>query len=113
MKVNKEGLAIIRNHSGKKITIKQLDPYIQMVSEYDTDYEFNENEFSALVSLAQSGVSIKELTLDTRRSKYQISNKIGSYVFNNSGEYDPDLKLRRKEEYELLILKYLSYDIYT
>ena len=106
MKVNKEGLTIIRKYSGKKTTLKDLDPAINTVLSFDKDYDFNVNEFSALVSMVYSGVNLNELTNNTRRSKYQISNKIGIYTFDEiDGEFrfNEILKDRRKEEYDLFV----------
>lgn len=67
-------------------------------------YEFNQNEFDALVSFAYNIGSINQLTANGTRSKSTISNKI--LLYNKScGKVLSGLTNRRKAERSLFLTK--------
>jgi GH24 family phage-related lysozyme (muramidase) len=76
---------------GMKITQAQADAYLvsdlakfeAKVEKYQSKYNFNENQFSALVSFAYNIGSIDQLTANGTRTIAQISAKIPAY--NKSG----------------------------
>lgn len=76
---------------GQKITQAQADAllisdlakYEAKVEKYQAKYNFNENQFSALVSFAYNIGSIDQLTANGTRTIAQISAKIPAY--NKSG----------------------------
>lgn len=73
--------------SGQKITQAKADAYLKAdlakfekhVMSYDKKYNWNQNEFDALVSFAYNVGSITQLTANGTRTKKQISEKILAY----------------------------------
>lgn len=138
MKINEEGLNIIKRYEGCKLTaykcpagvwtigfghtygvskgmvitqseaedylirdLIQFESHVNNVNEM-YDYNFNDNEFSALVSFAFNIGSIWQLCQYGRRSKYQISDAIMNYIYAD-GKALPGLILRRKDEHDLFM----------
>lgn len=66
------------------------------------NYDFNENEFSALVSFAFNIGNIIQLTQNGKRSKAEIAEKMLLYV-KAGGKTLPGLVSRRKRERELFL----------
>ena len=66
------------------------------------NYDFNENEFSALVSFAFNIGNIIQLTQNGKRSKPEIAEKMLLYV-KAGGKTLPGLVSRRKRERELFL----------
>ena len=73
--------------SGQKITQAKADAYLKAdlakfekhVMSYDKKYNWNQNEFDALVSFAYNVGSITQLTANGTRTKKQISEKLLAY----------------------------------
>lgn len=73
--------------SGQQITQAKADAYLKAdlarfekhVMSYDKKYNWNQNEFDALVSFAYNIGSITQLTANGTRTKKQISEKILAY----------------------------------
>lgn len=73
--------------SGQKITQAKAESYLKSdlakfekhVMSYDKKYNWNQNEFDALVSFAYNIGSITQLTANGTRTKKQISEKILAY----------------------------------
>ena len=73
--------------SGQKITQAKADAYLKAdlakfekhVMSYNKKYNWNQNEFDALVSFAYNIGSITQLTANGTRTKKQISEKILAY----------------------------------
>lgn len=94
---------------GTKITQKKADEmlektvnskYTSSVDKYMKKYNFNQNQYDALVSFAYNIGSIDQLTSNGTRSIAEISNKILLYNKANGKEL-PGLTRRRKAEKKL------------
>ena len=94
--------------SGQKITQAKADAYLKSdlakferhVASYDKKYNWNQNEFDALVSFAYNIGSITQLTANGTRTKKQISERLTSYNKAN-GKVLAGLTRRRAAEKEL------------
>ena len=94
--------------SGDVITEEKATEYLQMdvvkaeaqVLFYNDRYNFNQNEFDALVSFAFNIGSIHQLTQNGKRTKYQIAQHIPAYC-NAGGKKLQGLVNRRREELKL------------
>ena len=80
---------------------KDLKWFENKVSEYDEDYHFNSNEFSALVSFAYNIGSIDGLTNFGKRSRAEIRAKIPQYCQDSLGHILEGLHRRRLAELKL------------
>ena len=97
---------------GDKITQAEADALLAKdISRYEStinnanekyNYDFNENEFSALVSFAFNIGNIIQLTQNGKRSKAEIAEKMLLYV-KAGGKTLPGLVSRRKRERELFL----------
>lgn len=95
---------------GDKITKAKAEDYLKedvarFVTHVNTvnnqyRYEFNQNEFDALVSFAFNIGNILGLTMNGQRNKFQIGYNMQFYV-NAGGRKLQGLVNRRKAEYEL------------
>lgn len=91
--------------SGQKITQAKADAYLKAdlakfekhVMSYDKKYNWNQNEFDALVSFAYNIGSITQLTANGTRTKKQISEKILAYD-KAAGKMLAGLTRRRQAE---------------
>lgn len=91
--------------SGLKITEKQAEELLLQdikkfenhVNTYHKKYNFNENEFSALVSFAYNIGNINQLTANGSRCRCQIADKIPLYC-NAGGKKLAGLVKRRNKE---------------
>lgn len=98
--------------SGMKITQAQADTYLKNdcarfvnhVNSYMDDYNFNQNQFDALVSFAFNIGNINQLTNNGKRSISTISKKIVEYC-NCNGKKVQGLVNRRKAEQKLFNTK--------
>ena len=94
--------------SGMTITQAKADAYLKSdlakfekhVASYDKKYNWNQNEFDALVSFAYNVGNITGLTNGGKRTKKQISERITSYNKAN-GKVLAGLTRRRASEKEL------------
>ena len=76
--------------------------YETLVNIY-SGYNFNQNEFDALVSFAYNIGSIKQLTKDGTRTKAEIANAMLLYTHDSAGNELEGLVKRRKAEHDLFI----------
>lgn len=94
----------ISKEEARKLLESDLLSFEKKVSKYDSKYDFNQNEFDALVSFAYNVGNIDQLTANGTRSRDKISecmlryNKSGGKVLNG-------LTKRRKAERELFLTK--------
>ena len=93
---------VITQKEAEALLYEDLDKYVDHVRKMDEKYHynFNQNEFNALVSFAFNVGSINSLTNNGKRTKFQISCKIKSYVYAG-GHKLLGLVNRRNAEYEL------------
>ena len=104
----------ITREEARKLLETDLLSFEKKVSKYDSKYDFNQNEFDALVSFAYNVGNIDQLTANGTRSRDKISecmlryNKSGGKVLNG-------LTKRRKAERELFLTKVFAsyYPKYT
>lgn len=95
---------------GDTITPLQAEQYLVAdvvrfeikVDKYMDKYNFNQNEFDALVSFAFNVGSIDQLTANGTRSREKIAEKILEYVYAG-GRRLSGLERRRKEEHDLFV----------
>lgn len=94
----------ITREEARKLLEADLLSFEKKVSKYDSKYDFNQNEFDALVSFAYNVGNIDQLTANGTRSRDKISecmllyNKSGGKVLNG-------LTKRRKAERDLFLTK--------
>lgn len=81
---------------------KDLKRFEDHVNAYNKKYNFNQNQFDALVSFAYNIGSIDQLTQNGTRSKYQIADMMLEYI-KAGGTVLPGLINRRREERQLFI----------
>lgn len=81
---------------------QDLENAIRNVNTYNSKYNFNQNEFDALVSFAFNIGSINQLTALGTRSRTTIASKILQYN-KSGGKVLAGLVTRRKKERELFL----------
>ena len=104
----------ITREEARKLLEADLLSFEKKVSKYDSKYDFNQNEFDALVSFAYNVGNIDQLTSNGTRSRDKIAecmllyNKSGGKVLNG-------LTKRRKAERDLFLTKVFTsyYSKYT
>ena len=97
-------------YAGQKITREHAESYLKEdlktfeshVNSYNKTYNFNQNQFDALVSFAYNIGNIDQLTQNGTRSKYQIADMMLEYI-KGGGQVLPGLINRRREERALFI----------
>lgn len=97
-------------YPGQKITREEAESFLKKdlkrfedhVNSYNKKYNFNQNQFDALVSFAYNIGSIDQLTQEGTRSKYQIADMMLEYI-KAGGTIMPGLINRRREERQLFI----------
>ena len=97
-------------YPGQKITREEAESFLKKdlkrfedhVNAYNKKYNFNQNQFDALVSFAYNIGSIDQLTQHGTRSKYQIADMMLEYI-KAGGTILPGLINRRREERQLFI----------
>ena len=88
---------VITKVKGDEFFEKDILRAENQVNKYLPHYNFNQNEFDALVSFVFNGCSIKELTDNRARTKSEISRAMILYT-NSSGTFLPGLLTRRLAE---------------
>ena len=86
---------------------KDISRFEKAVSKYDSIYNWNQNQFDALVSFAFNVGSIDQLTNNGKRAISEISSKIPAYNKAN-GKVLAGLTRRRAEEKKLFDKKVSS-----
>lgn len=102
--------------AGQKISSAQAEAYLRadlekfekLVAKYDSTYHWTQNEFDAMVSFAYNFGSIDKLTVNGKRTKAEVSEKILLYVKDKNGNVLQGLVNRRKAEQELFMTTYQS-----
>lgn len=97
--------------AGQKISQAQAEAYLRadlekfekLVAKYDNIYRWTQNEFDAMVSFAYNTGSIDKLTVNGKRTKAEVSEKILLYVKDRNGNVLQGLVKRRKAEQELFL----------
>ena len=95
----KVGMAIT-NEKALELFKKDVAKFEKHVDSYNKIYNFNQNQFNALVSFAYNIGNIDQLTKNGKRTIAEISNKILSYTYCN-GKYSSGLYNRRRKEQQL------------
>lgn len=99
-KTIKAGLTISRKTAVEWLKAVLEKIYEPKVEKYDVIYQWNQNEFDALVSFAYNIGSIDQLTLKGTRTKKEIASKMLEYN-KAGGRKLTGLVRRRKAEYNL------------
>jgi GH24 family phage-related lysozyme (muramidase) len=94
-----KGVTITKDEA-VQLLVKDVEKFEAKVNRYNGIYNFNQNQFDALVCFAYNIGSIEQLTINGRRSITEISNAIQKYV-NSGGKRITGLVKRRKAEYKL------------
>lgn len=95
---------VITEEQAEQYLIEDLERFEKKVDQYNYRYNWNQNEFDALVSFAFNIGSIDKLTADGTRSKEVIAEKI--LLYNKAGgKVLAGLAERRKAERELFLTK--------
>lgn len=93
---------IITEAQAEKLLKQDLENAVRHVNGYMKRYDFNQNEFDAMVSFAYNIGSITQLTKLGTRNKTTISNKMLEYN-KSGGKVINGLVTRRKKERELFL----------
>ena len=96
----KQGLYISQSLAEKWLKITLTQKYEPLVNKYNKIYNFNQNEFDALVSFCYNIGSIDQLTKNGTRSKEEIKAHWLAYC-NAGGKQLQGLLNRRKDELAL------------
>ena len=91
---------VITQEKADELLMCDCDKFVERVNKYMGKYNFNQNQFDALVSFAFNIGSIDKLTANGTRSIKTISNKILAYDYAG-GKKLAGLTRRRKAEHEL------------
>lgn len=98
----KKGLKITKEKAEEWLEECLNKLYAPKIMKYDVRYNWNQNEFDALLSFAFNLGSIDQLTANGSRSKSVISNKLLEYNKAGGKVYN-GLTRRRKAERELFL----------
>lgn len=93
---------IITQSQAEQLLKQDLENAIRHVNGYMKTYDFNQNEFDAMVSFAFNVGNITQLTKLGTRNKTTIANKILQYN-KSGGKVLNGLVTRRKKERELFL----------
>ena len=91
---------VITNEKALELFKKDIAKFEKHVDSYNKIYNFNQNQFNALVSFAYNIGNIDQLTKNGTRTIAEISKKILSYTYCN-GKYSSGLYNRRRKEQHL------------
>ena len=94
--------ALITKKDAIALLKKDLTSFEKKVNKYNNIYHFSQNEFDALVSFCYNVGSIDKLTVNGRRSKYEIADAMLRYT-NSGGKELRGLVRRRTIERELFL----------
>ena len=102
----------ITKEQAEELLQKDLEKFEQKVNKYNNVYNFNQNQFDALVSFCYNVGNIDQLTAKGTRTIKEISEKILAYN-KSGGKVINGLTNRRKKEQELFNTSCLYYSKYT
>ena len=91
---------VITESKAESLLVKDLEKFEKKVDKYNDVYNFNQNQFDALVSFAYNIGSIDQLTNNGKRSIDVIAKKILLYC-NANGKWLSGLYNRRLDEQRL------------
>lgn len=92
----------ITKAQAEQLLKQDLENAIRNVNTYNSKYNFNQNQFDALVSFAFNIGSIHQLTALGTRSKATIGNKMLQYT-KSGGKVVKGLVIRRQKEHDLYV----------
>ena len=101
----------ITKQQAEELLQKDLEKFEQKVNKYNNVYNFNQNQFDALVSFCYNVGNIDQLTAKGTRTIKEISEKILAYN-KSGGKVINGLTNRRKKEQELFNTPCLYYAKY-
>ena len=101
----------ITKQQGEELLQKDLEKFEQKVNKYNNVYNFNQNQFDALVSFCYNVGNIDQLTAKGTRTIKEISEKILAYN-KSAGKVINGLTNRRKKEKELFNTSCMYYTKY-
>lgn len=93
---------IITKEKAEELLKQDISRFESHVNKYDLIYDFNQNQFDALVSFAYNIGNIDQLTASGKRNKKEIAEKMLLYV-NSGGVKLQGLVNRRKAEQTLFL----------
>lgn len=93
----------ITKEQAEALLRKDVERFEKNVNKWDYTYDFNQNEFDALVSFAYNIGSIDQLTAQGKRSRQEIADKMLLYVHGAGGIKLQGLVKRRQMERELFM----------
>ena len=92
----------ITKEEARKLLESDLLSFEKKVSKYDSKYDFNQNEFDALVCFAFNIGNINQLTDNGTRSRQVIASKMLEYC-KSGKKILKGLQTRRNEEHDLFL----------
>ena len=101
----------ITKEQADELLQKDLEKFEQKVNKYNNVYNFNQNQFDALVSFCYNVGNIDQLTAKGTRTIKEISEKILAYN-KSGGKVIKGLTNRRKKEQELFNTPCMYYTKY-
>ena len=101
----------ITKEQAEELLQKDLEKFEQKVNKYNNVYNFNQNQFDALVSFCYNVGNIDQLTAKGTRTIKEISEKILAYN-KSGGKVINGLINRRKKEQELFNTSCMYYAKY-
>ena len=101
----------ITKEQAEELLQKDLEKFEQKVNKYNNVYNFNQNQFDALVSFCYNVGNIDQLTAKGTRTIKEISEKILAYN-KSGGKVINGLTNRRKKEQELFNTSCMYYSKY-
>ena len=101
----------ITKEKAEELLQKDLEKFEQKVNKYNNVYNFNQNQFDALVSFCYNVGNIDQLTAKGTRTIKEISEKILAYN-KSGGKVINGLTNRRKKEQELFNTSCMYYSKY-
>ena len=101
----------ITKEQAEELLQKDLEKFEQKVNKYNNVYNFNQNQFDALVSFCYNVGNIDQLTAKGTRTIKEISEKILAYN-KSGGKVINGLTNRRKKEQELFNTPCMYYTKY-
>ena len=88
---------VISQEQAEKLLVQDCEKFVNHVNAYMDKYNFNQNQFDALVSFAYNIGNINQLTKNGSRTIEQISMKIPEYC-KSGGKVLNGLVVRRNRE---------------